>query len=49
MTHIFYCFIYYKEIVKNYLISKYNNVSNFELVKGESQLDHPAPYYFPFR
>jgi hypothetical protein len=49
MVDIFYCFIYYKEIVKNYLIRKYNDVSKFELVKGESHLNHPAPYYFPFR
>ena len=29
MVDIFYCFIYYKEIVKNYLIRKYNDVSKF--------------------
>jgi len=48
MVNILYCFMYYKEVVKNYLISKYNDVSKYELVKGESVLN-PAPYYFPFR
>ncbi len=42
------CFLYYKEIVKNFLIKKYNDLSNYELVKGENQLER-VPYYFPFR
>ena len=40
--------IYYKEIVKNYIIKKWDDITNYELVNGESNVVMP-PYYVPFR
>ena len=40
--------IYYKEIIKNYIIRKWDDITNYELVNGESNVVMP-PYYVPFR
>ena len=40
--------IYCKEIIKNYIIRKWNDMTDYELVNGESNIAMP-PYYAPFR
>lgn len=40
--------VYYKEIIKNYCIRKWNDIIDYELVNGESNVVMP-PYYVPFR
>lgn len=40
--------IYCKETIKNYCIRKWNDLTDYELVNGESNVVMP-PYYVPFR